>query len=164
MKKILVVVSFMLAAFSFQANAATLTWNSPIPSGASTSGSGTETLIGSVGGLDAGILVDHTWSFNLSETSLVNIAITSVPTWLQSLTFSGGAMIEFSGFDPLAHLWQFTGVLAAGDYSFHLEGITQASSGYQIRVAETPIPAAVWLFGSAFMGLTGLTRRKIAKT
>ncbi|KRP19247.1 MAG: VPLPA-CTERM sorting domain-containing protein [Alphaproteobacteria bacterium] len=33
---------------------------------------------------------------------------------------------------------------------------------YVAGINEVPIPAAVWLFGSALLGLTGLRRRKIA--
>ena len=33
---------------------------------------------------------------------------------------------------------------------------------YVAGINEVPIPAAVWLFGSALLGLTGMRRRKIA--
>ena len=38
-------------------------------------------------------------------------------------------------------------------------GIT-ALSTYNIAVAEVPVPAAAWLFGSALLGLTGIARRR----
>jgi len=34
------------------------------------------------------------------------------------------------------------------------------ANSYDLRVSAVPIPAAVWLFGSALMGLVGVSRRK----
>ena len=41
-------------------------------------------------------------------------------------------------------------------------GTTNANALYIAGINEVPIPAAVWLFGSALLGLTGLRRRKVA--
>ena len=41
-------------------------------------------------------------------------------------------------------------------------GTTNADALYIAGINEVPIPAAVWLFGSALLGLTGLRRRKVA--
>ncbi|CAG7857757.1 hypothetical protein MCAMS1_02697 [biofilm metagenome] len=160
MKKLLVVMGLVMAAFSFQVSAASLSWNST-PAGSSTAGSVPQALFGSVGGLDKGIVVNDVWSFNLDSSSLIQIGITSLPSWLTSVTFSGGALTQISG-NPFGDIWTFSGVLAAGNYDLQLIGKTLTdASGYQLRV-ETPIPAAIWLFGSALMGLTGLSRRKQA--
>lgn len=159
MKKLLVVLSLAMAAISFQANAATISWVGATPG--STAGSTTQTLFGTVGGLTAPTAVNDTWTFSLSDVSLVKIGVTSLPSWLSSVTFSGGAL-AFTDLAPTAGVWTFTGLLMAGQYTINLIGDAVDSSGYQIRV-ETPIPAAVWLFGSALMGLTGISRRKAAK-
>jgi len=34
------------------------------------------------------------------------------------------------------------------------------SNTYEVRISETPIPAAVWLFGSALLGVGGLSSRR----
>jgi hypothetical protein len=39
---------------------------------------------------------------------------------------------------------------------------TTANNLYVAGINEVPIPAAVWLFGYALLGLTGLRRRKVA--
>lgn len=36
-------------------------------------------------------------------------------------------------------------------------------SGYEVNISAVPVPAAVWLFGSALMGFLGLQKRKMAK-
>ena len=41
-------------------------------------------------------------------------------------------------------------------------GTTNTDALYVAGINEVPIPAAVWLFGSALLGLTGLRRRKVA--
>ena len=45
---------------------------------------------------------------------------------------------------------------------YHNIGTTSANALYIAGINEVPIPAAVWLFGSALLGLTGLRRRKVA--
>ncbi|HAZ94512.1 MAG TPA: hypothetical protein DCW94_02305 [Porticoccaceae bacterium] len=45
---------------------------------------------------------------------------------------------------------------------YHDIGTTSANKLYVAGINEVPIPAAVWLFGSALLGLTGLRRRKVA--
>ena len=41
-------------------------------------------------------------------------------------------------------------------------GTTSHDALYVAGINAVPIPAAVWLFGSALLGLTGLRRRKVA--
>lgn len=55
--------------------------------------------------------------------------------------------------------------LPAGDYSVLIGGVgglhwSFQFEGYQLGVTAVPVPAAVWLFGSALAGLIGLQRRK----
>ena len=57
----------------------------------------------------------------------------------------------------------FSVVLAAGDSAMlTIEGTFNSDSSYDLTLnsVETPLPAAVWLFGSALMGLAGASRRK----
>jgi len=55
----------------------------------------------------------------------------------------------------------FTGSLGPGTYTFWFQE-TAASVDYSLnfQVSEVPVPAAVWLFGSALVGLAGVKRRK----
>jgi hypothetical protein len=55
--------------------------------------------------------------------------------------------------------------LAAGDYQFLLTGIVangQEGGQYQFqgKISEVPLPAAVWLFLSAILGLVSVSRRR----
>lgn len=50
-----------------------------------------------------------------------------------------------------------SGVFLGGDY---LLGPTTISLEYEFTPAEVPVPAAVWLFGSALIGLAGFKRKK----
>ena len=67
--------------------------------------------------------------------------------------------------DTLTHAWRFS-----TDYGF--QGVSGKSSGLYAWAVQTgdigaavstvPVPAAIWLFGSGFVGLIALTRRKKA--
>ena len=55
--------------------------------------------------------------------------------------------------------------LQAGFYTIFVGGANAALKGGDINVsvAAVPVPGAVWLFGSALMGLVGAQRKKMAK-
>jgi hypothetical protein len=55
--------------------------------------------------------------------------------------------------------------LQAGFYSIFVGGANAALAGgnINVNVAAVPVPGAVWLFGSALMGLVGAQRKKMAK-
>jgi len=86
---------------------------------------------------------------------------------LTAATVSGAPLFNFIK-EPNG-TWQSTSVLA-GAYSFDVTGKTSGLNGgiYSVifsaipvtAAAPVPVPAAVWLFGSALLGLTGLNRRK----
>lgn len=55
----------------------------------------------------------------------------------------------------------------AGLYSFSVYGQSAAEAGtfsldysLQVEVSAVPVPAAIWLFGSGFIGLVGIARKK----
>jgi hypothetical protein len=53
------------------------------------------------------------------------------------------------------------GPLAAGDYTIYIrESNGTGTNPYSVTVNAVPLPAAVWLFGSALMGLTVVARRR----
>lgn len=53
--------------------------------------------------------------------------------------------------------------LAAGWYTIFVSGANASLTGSQIdvSVSAVPVPGAVWLFGSALVGLVGASRRKL---
>jgi hypothetical protein len=165
MKKLLVVMGLAMAAFSFQASAATLNWSNisgvvnPVVVDTTPS-----SLFGSENFLANNFNVNANWEFILSSLSRVLINVSSLkvnPTWLKHVELDGNALTQLGG--PTNGAWLFDSVLGAGSHTIHLDGKTNGrNSGYQLNVAQTPIPAAVWLFGSALMGLMGISRRKSA--
>ena len=54
------------------------------------------------------------------------------------------------------------GILDHADYrvTFSSDTLAFNLSGNTITVSQVPVPAAVWLFGSALIGMVGVTRRK----
>jgi hypothetical protein len=159
MKKLLVVLSLAMAAFSFQASAATIAWTST-PAGTTAQQVSPFALFGQAGPLAKGHDVSaDTWSFSLDALSRIVVEVSSLPVstpWITGASLNGDAFTSLNGG------WIFDSVLAAGEYTIQLFGIApKNTSGYQLNV-ETPIPAAVWLFGSALMGLVGASRRKTA--
>jgi len=159
MKKLLVVLSLAMAAFSFQAGAATLSWTST-PGGTNAQQVSPYELFGSAGPLSKGHDVSSdTWTFSLDSLSRIVVEVTALPVstpWFSNVTLNGNALTQLNGG------WLYDGVLAAGDYTIQMFGKSPNNiAGYLLSV-QTPIPAAVWLFGSALMGLTGISRRKSA--
>jgi hypothetical protein len=159
MKKILVVVSFILAAFSFQANAATYNI-------------GTVADFETIGGYlteDNGYT--DTWNFNVLFQSVISASATNT-----FAKFKANIVGKINGFSATldgvnlggatfgnAQLLSIDNLLAsAGEHSLVISGASEGSYGGSIAVAQTPIPAAVWLFGSALMGMMGVSRRKKA--
>lgn len=51
-----------------------------------------------------------------------------------------------------------------GDYWIQFSGILVDSiDSYQLKISAVPIPAAIWLFGSALIGMIGFGRRRSIK-
>ncbi len=158
MKKLLVILSLAFAAVSFQAGAATLDWVST-PAGSFATKNDDWNLFGTQQNIHANTTVSDDWTFNVTGSGIVSIFASNVPVWVSEFTLDG--------VDILADAFGASGFLSAvltGQHTVHVAGITgpKGFSGYQFTV-HTPIPAAVWLFGSALMGMMGVTRRKIAQ-
>ncbi len=164
MKKVLFLVSVVMAVLSFQANAATLTWGAVSnPLGLASQLSPFD-LNGQLIGLKNKVVVNDTWQFNLSADADAEVNVSSIkanPTWLKSVLLDGIQLTQNGGSKNGS--WTFIGMLNAGMHTLSFGGTTNGrNSGYQanVAVAETPIPAALWLFGSGLLGLMGLTTRK----
>ena len=154
MKKLLIVLGLAMAAFSFQASAATINL-------------GMVTNTANIAGNLTGPSFLDTWDFTIPGTSVVGITAVNVSFEISGLIQDFAATLDGTDLFLLpAGLSQFLlGVDFAAASGAHQLVITGSSAGSYtggIAVAQTPIPAAIWLFGSALMGLTGVSRRKKA--
>ncbi len=161
MKKLVVVLSLAMAAFSFQASAATLdlgTINSSKDFGNTVSGSFVDTFTFFVPS-NNGVGVSATnvgIKFNKQIWGLISdfsATLNGIALNLTSTAVSNGIFQT---------LFTSTSGSAAGSHTLVFTGTGNGSYGGAIAVAQTPIPAAIWLFGSALAGLTGMSRRKKA--
>ena len=78
---------------------------------------------------------------------------------------AGGAEIFLASFDNYADL--LSGSLSSSDFSqlnigqnFSVGGLTSNFADENPGIPPVPVPAAVWLFGSALIGLLGFSRRR----
>jgi hypothetical protein len=104
-----------------------------------------------------GIIINGT-SGSVTGAGAVDVIIAADPGELVDLLISftnvgsGITSVFNGGVDPVG--------LAAGTYELIMIG----KADFNIELANVPVPAAVWLFGSALMGLLGISRRKSATT
>ncbi|MEQ1484714.1 VPLPA-CTERM sorting domain-containing protein [Methyloglobulus sp.] len=161
MKKLLVVLSLAMAAFSFQASAATFTItdtaNSVISSGTN-SAAGSLSFTGPFSSgfnffsSDAG-----TASFEVKATPSIKFAVNVFDSTLTLLlSFTESTLDKVFNLSFLANDPLFIEVISASNLGPNR--VTDMS----LSANAVPVPAAVWLFGSALMGLTGMKRRKSA--
>lgn len=170
MKKIF--LSLVLALFALQVNAASLAWDA-IDVNTSGTHSALEVNPANLTGQmsfdsTAGGLTTDTWSYTLDDDSVIeNVAIEFFDSQMNigSVFLDGQALTEtVQGSGSFAtKLWVWTGLLTSGVHTLTLNDIDvlAANGQYQIKVSAVPIPAAVWLFGSALVGLVGVSRRKV---
>jgi hypothetical protein len=162
MKKLLVVLSLAMAVFSFQANAATFTLTD---TGSSVISSGTNSAAGSLsftGPFASGFNFVSSGtgqaSFEVKATPSIKFAVNvfdSTSTLL--LSFTESALDKVFNLSFLANDPLFIQVISAVNL-----GPNRVTDMSLSANAAVPVPAAVWLFGSALMGLTGMKRRKSA--
>lgn len=158
MKKLLVVLSLSMAAFSFQASAATFTLTDIANVHTGTNSiSDTHAVTGSI---------NTGWSFESTNTGTGAFAVELNPNNF------GHPLFAVKVYDSLLNVVFNSGIANSLDKAFTLSflansplfieviGSTSASGQLSVSVNAVPVPAAVWLFGSALMGLTGIKRRK----
>lgn len=80
--------------------------------------------------------------------------------WVKIWTDTNGFQLLQVASDKITLGFYLTTLKIFGKAGPYQKGTT--SDIYVAGINEVPIPAAVWLFGSALLGLTGLRRRKIA--
>jgi len=170
MKKILVGLFFTM--FAFQVNAASIT-NAQLTLGENSISGGSftnlfSTGVGEIQGI-ANVTGDFSISYDLSvapstgirnvtvENPDENITITSV-----IITDSASATIASAIFDGTGS-WNMSAYLFnTTTYTLTILGGLAGNFGGSVTttVSAVPLPAAVWLFGSALVGLFGASRRK----
>lgn len=115
---------------------------------------------------DAGIGFDDVWSFTLTDDLTTAISIDAndfAPAFEISDFLVVSDDITFV-FDAADNAYSSSSALAAGEYTFSVSGLVTGDFGgsYNVLVGAVPVPAAVWLFGSALLGLAATGRRKVA--
>jgi hypothetical protein len=158
MKQILVAVTLVLAAFSFQANAATYNI-------------GTISDFETFGGYITADNQQDTWNFSTLFQSVITASGTNAfakykgkfVAKIQGLTATLDGVALAVTNNGSSQVFSIDNLLSnAGSHSLVIGGSSAGAYGGSIAIAQTPIPAAVWLFGSALMGMMGISRRKKA--
>ncbi len=156
MKTLVITLYLTMAALSFQADAATFSL-----------------LNLSNGSFDSGLNLvadsQHVskkfitgWEFGSDADSVGRVIITGNPD------FSFDALVRVNGIDVLSFASSsldkvFNLAFLASDYvQFFVSGTAGRSGSIDISVSGVPVPAAVWLFGSALMSMMTVSRRKKA--
>lgn len=109
-----------------------------------------------VGGLGAGS--DSYWLLGGTSNSVPFVGYTIPNSYLwstQQYTFTTPVDIKANG---IYSLTAFS--VGPGAYFWHMDEATLSTNQ---KPAKTPLPAAVWLFGSGLVGLVGLKKRKKLK-
>lgn len=153
MKKYFIALLFAVSSLSMQtASAATLTLGNYI--GGSVVTATGSTVSGTATGAPTAFfgMPFSSWSLNVSDTGLVNFNLSGTTSFI-SMIGGNGSILDFN-------TTSFSTVLAAGNYLFAVLP-SSANQPYNLSInSVVPVPAAVWLFGSAFLGMLGLVRRK----
>jgi hypothetical protein len=125
----------------------------------------------------SGTFTDY-YTFSLGGPTLIganitNVVIQSVASFssigaFQASIFSGtdtnalgSPLLNLSGTFPTLSLQN--GSLAGGSYTLRVMGSVSGTGAFYtgaIVTSPVPVPAAVWLMGSALLGLVGISRRR----
>ncbi len=97
----------------------------------------------------------HTWVFNVTPSSSVSVYFSVLLGVIKTATLDGNAIA--SG-DVVS--------LIGGNHTIVLvmKNIAKGAHEQLSIINSIPVPAAIWLFGSAILGLIGATRRKTASS
>ena len=184
MKKITLVSLFgVLLVFTFSVNAsATLSWGDT-PDGvfASSTGSGTSTLDGSNIILTNTNNFSNDWEFfvhsapepgawvsSLSITLLDDVFFDATEVFLNNVSMGFGTPIKYEDtdvtilrvFDFTEYLFEGSNILTMAANSVTAGASYTVSLTTDVKLTANPIPASVWLFGSAMLGIGGLASRR----
>ncbi|MBK8970376.1 MAG: hypothetical protein IPM37_02970 [Hahellaceae bacterium] len=110
--------------------------------------------------------IGDTWSFSLASNSAVELSVSPSEFNFMGAKIMGTNLNGSFGVTPIAmgEIVSLGVLLANTVYSINFNGVVTGSigGGYDgaLKVAAVPVPAAVWLFGSALLGLTLFSRRR----
>lgn len=115
-------------------------------------------------GMDSTSFSD-TWQVTLDEfaPNTFSIANTLGPISAFDFEYKINAADNWTGFDASSFGGRELSITLTNLSGFFLRvsgSVTGFQGGYQMRVDAIPVPAAVWLFGSAVIGFAGFSRRK----
>ena len=163
MKKLIQLSLLFTAICSFNVNAANLDWDqSASPAGATFKDF--DTVLMSDIDIGAATSFDYTWSF-LDSVAPVFAGVSSTFTFnfignfIISQVIYNGVQIANTAVSGFSSTINAVGV----NNTLRIVGsTTTVGNNLDVRIQATPIPGAVWLFGSALLGLGGLTSRRKA--
>jgi hypothetical protein len=157
----------LLSVLSFGANAATLTLTEADTdvtdqANMAVNFGGTGQLVSGSGQIQGS--VDHIWGIE-SNPDASYVSSFSISTPQDTAIIDGVGLYADSSLTTLlvaatqaGSEWEF-GYLLQANTQYFINILAHGTGSYTLNV-QTPIPAAVWLFGSALMGLAGFSRRK----
>lgn len=165
MKSVFLALTFVLTAVTFQANAATYTkdlgmvTNNANIGRNNIAGSFEDTYHFQLAGKN-GAAVSLTNSFIIkgkNKSGFINDFKATLDNIPLVLKYTKGNNFQLLATDPFL-------VLAKGIHQLVVTGDAGKSASYggSLQVSPVPVPAAIWMFGSALMGLMGVSRRKKA--
>lgn len=171
MKNLSLIVSFFCLAF--QAQSATISWdvaNSQINSSGFVSQETEPNRQKLSGGVDFDQIqgpITDTWAFIVDDAGPTGVPITSLVIEftnsqmdVDTITLDGTLFTADNG---TVNLWSANASLNDGVHFVTLNEIQVfdeiAQYDLKVSISPVPIPSALWLFGSAIVGLIGFTRK-----
>ena len=108
---------------------------------------------------------DFTWEFK-DGSSPANIPGTSTTLSFNAIGNFTITSILFNGVQVgPGTIGSFSGAMITGTNTIRMIGnVISVGNDLDVRIAATPIPAAVWLFGSALLGIGALSSRRKSLT
>lgn len=167
MKKMYVVLAFLMMGFVGGASASTLTWDTTqAGSFISHNNAPVISVQFGFGASLVGDLFNHSYAFSSTDALQVLVRMNELPhenVLVTGITYDNIAM----DYDIANQRWFGFGVAGLSHIINIIGSVDREGSLYQITADSNadvpppiPVPAAVWLFGSAIAGLMGVTRRK----
>ena len=158
MQKMFLVICLAMSSVAFNADAATLNWVYTPAKGTNIVNNPHE-LMGDIGNQVHKGGMQNKWIFNLSDLSKISIHVTEMMEQFLDInvTLDNVALSNSNG------NWSFLGLLDPGKHVLKIKGFSFAKgTNIGIDIATIPVPAAIWLFGSALVFVTGFKRRLVA--
>ena len=179
MKKMFLTCLLALSLLPVVASAANVTITSDSFDGGGFIGSASASAENSVSNSHSGLTgsFDDFWTVELQPSAQTFSIVNTVPKFASfnvEYSLDGGATwttYDLASTTELGETYT-ANVVNLSAFKLHIHGDSTNSFGmsgsYQMTVDSdiqaVPVPAAVWLFGSALMGLVGVTRRSSKKT